>query len=167
MRLRLNRKFGEDLRSLTALRRLRGLLTHAERALVRHRPAGKVTRKGPAIDFNGHWQNELGSYMDLVVTGSQLTGQYVSAVSSSGGPTPPYPLQGTVGDDLISFTVNWDGIFITSWVGHGVFDKQSNQIQILTLWHLVMTVANETDPANQWKTVEAGADTFTFVPAKK
>lgn len=111
------------------------------------------------FDFNGHWNNELTSYMDIVVdTKGNVTGEYVSAVTATGGPSPSVSIYGTVTGDLISFTVNW-GQAITSWTGHGVFDK-NNQPQILTLWQMVVSIADETDPANQWETVFAGADTF-------
>jgi len=127
---------------------------HAEIALQ------KTKNLTPAVfDFGGHWKNELGSYMDLTVDGSNnVTGKYVSAVSGTGGPTPSTDLRGTVTGDLIAFTVNW-GSAITTWAGHGVFDA-NNQPQILTLWHLVVSIADETDPQKQWETVMAGADTF-------
>ena len=113
----------------------------------------------PIFDFGGHWKNELGSYMDITVAADgSISGKYVSAVSGSGGPTPSTDLQGTVTGDLIAFTVNW-GKAITTWAGHGVFD-QNNQPQVLTLWHLVVSIADETNPHNQWETVMAGADTF-------
>jgi len=66
-------------------------------------------------------------------------------------------LQGSVAGDLISFTVNW-GETITTWIGHGVVDNGAPGI--LTLWHLVLTIPDETDPQKQWKTVMAGADEF-------
>jgi hypothetical protein len=115
--------------------------------------------KPPVFDFTGRWRNELGSTMDVTIDpNNRIRGQYVSAVSGKGGPTPATELFGTVAGDLISFTVNW-GEAITSWVGHGVFD-QNNRPQILTLWHLVVSIADETNPKNQWETVMAGADTF-------
>jgi len=85
----------------------------------------------------------------MTVDGSNnVTGKYTSAVSGSGGPTPSTDLRGTVTGDLIAFTVNW-GSAITTWAGHGVFDA-NNQPQILTLWHLVVSIADETDPQQQW-----------------
>ena len=117
-----------------------------------------------SFDFNGRWENELGSYMDLQVSGMDVVGVYVSAVSESAGPTPPFPLNGTLVGDLISFTVNWTEA-ITAWVGHGVVDE--GQPQILTLWHLVLTVPNELDPKQQWQTVKAGADEFTLTRRPK
>jgi hypothetical protein len=115
--------------------------------------------KPATFDFNGHWRNELGSYMDIKVDGNNyVKGKYVSAVSGDGGPTESRDIIGTVTGDLMSFTVNW-GEAITAWVGHGVFDSD-NQPQILTLWHLVMSISDETNPENQWQTVMAGADSF-------
>ncbi|HXB54849.1 MAG TPA: avidin/streptavidin family protein [Vicinamibacteria bacterium] len=128
-------------------------MKHAEFAVVNTKKVAPA-----AFDFKGHWVNELGSYMDLSINGEDVTGTYVSAVSDAGGPTPPFPLRGTVAGDLISFTVNWEEA-ITAWVGHGVINN--GQPQILTLWHLILTVPNETDPEEQWKTVMAGADEFT------
>jgi hypothetical protein len=110
------------------------------------------------FDFSGHWQNELGSFMDLQINGDVISGAYVSAVSDNGGPTPPFPVQGSVAGDLINFSVNW-GAAITSWTGHGII--VGGEPQILTLWHLIQTVQDETDPNQQWKTVLAGADEFT------
>ena len=129
------------------------MLKHAELAYFRT----PMVSAGQ-FDFSGHWQNELTSYMDLQVNGDVITGTYVSAVSDTGGATPPFSVYGSVAGDLINFNVNW-GEAITSWIGHGVIDNGTPQI--LTLWHLVQTVDDETDPQQQWKTVLAGADEFT------
>lgn len=129
------------------------MLRHAELAQF------KTPMVSPgSFDFSGHWRNELTSYMDLKVNGDTVSGSYVSAVSETGGPTPPFPVHGTVAGDLINFTVNW-GTAITSWIGHGVIDKGAPQI--LTLWQLVQTVQDDTDPKQQWKMILAGADDFT------
>jgi avidin family protein len=129
---------------------------HAELALQK-----TTNLKPPVFDFGGHRRkNELGSDMDLTVDGkNNVTGKYVSAVSGNGGPTASTDLRGTVTGDLIAFTVNW-GSAITKWAGHGVFDS-GNQPQILTLWHLVVSIADETNPQKQWETVMAGADSFS------
>jgi hypothetical protein len=110
------------------------------------------------FDFSGHWQNELGSYMELQISANVIIGTYVSAVSDTGGPTLPFPVQGSVAGDLISLSVNWGGA-ISSWTGHGVLTGTKQRI--LTLWHLIQTVKDETDPAQQWKMLLAGADEFT------
>jgi hypothetical protein len=104
---------------------------HAELALQK-----TTNLKPPVFDFGGHWKNELGSYMDLTVDGkNNVTGKYVSAVRGNGGPTPSTDLGGTVTGDF--------------------------QPQILTLWHLVVSIADETNPQKQWETVMAGADSFS------
>jgi hypothetical protein len=129
------------------------MLKHAELAYF------KTPMVAPSpFDFSGHWQNELGSYMDLQINGNIGTGTYVSAVSEGGGRTQPFPVQGSVAGDLINFSVNW-GAAIASWIGHGVLD--AGEQHILTLWQLVQTLDDETDPTQQWKTVLAGADEFT------
>jgi hypothetical protein len=130
------------------------MAAHAELVLQKTKNLHPAT-----FDFNGHWKNELTSYMDLSVDSHGVVkGKYISAVSGSGGPTKETLLVGTVTGDLISFTVNW-GEAITTWVGHGVFDKD-NQPQILTLWQMVVAIADETSPERQWKTIMAGADEF-------
>ena len=126
-------------------------MKHAELALSK-----VITAKPCPFDFGGRWTNELGSYMDLTIKGTAVTGTYVSAVSSGGGPIS-MPISGTTVGDLISFTVNW-GSAITAWVGHGVLSNE--QPQILTLWHLVLAIDDETNPEEEWKTVMAGADEF-------
>ena len=129
------------------------MLKHAELAYF------KTPMVSPKpFDFSGHWKNELKSYMDLQINGNSVKGTYVSAVSDTGGPTPPFPVYGSVAGDLINFNVNW-GQAITSWIGHGVIENGASQI--LTLWHLVQTVDDETNPQQHWKTVLAGADEFT------
>jgi hypothetical protein len=120
----------------------------------------KTTSAKQPIDFSGHWENELGSTMELQIRGSSVTVTYTTAVSSN-NTTITKPLVGTVTDDLISFTVNW-GTSITAWTGHGVYEKQGqkNIPKILTLWQMVVAVPDETDPQQQWQTVYSGADSF-------
>src|ERR1700730_12101315 len=125
---------------------------HMEVPMKRHAEVALQKTKNlrpPVFDFTGHWKNELGSYMDVAIDPkNDISGTYVSAVSGTGGPTPSTELKGTVTGDLIVFTVNW-GEAITTWAGHGVFDS-NNQPQILTLWHLVVSIADEPNPKNQW-----------------
>ena len=131
------------------------MLKHAE--LIHFRTP---TVQPNPFDFSGHWVNELTSYMDLQIEGNVVTGKYVSMVTDDGpGPTPPFAIYGSIAGDLINFNVNW-GSEITAWIGHGVI-LAGGAAQILTLWQIVHTIADELDPENQWKTVSAGADTFT------
>jgi avidin family protein len=128
-------------------------MRHAERSVF----AAVHETSRTNYDFSGRWKNELGSILDIRVRDGVITGTYVSAVSAGGGPTPPFPVTGTVTEDLLVFTVNWGGL-ITTWCGHHV--DADGSAQILTLWYLVKAVPDETNPANQWKMIEAGADSF-------
>ena len=130
------------------------IMRHAEQHVF-----GVRTKKTGSIDFSGDWANELKSTMHLEIKGQVVSGTYTSHVSDSGGQTKPYPLSGTVSEDLLAFTVNWGGA-ITCWVGHGVRDD-SGKPQILTLWQLVQNTDDPTDPEMQWKAILAGADTFS------
>jgi Avidin family len=134
-------------------------MKHAESVLVKQR----LSAPSSQIDFSGQWKNELGSSMVLSIEGSQVTGTYLSAVSAGDGPVEA-PLYGSVTGDLISFSVNW-GNSITSWVGHGI--RENDQDGIVTLWHLVAAIPDETNPQSQWKTVYAGADSFTRILSGK
>jgi Avidin family len=120
----------------------------------------KITSPKQPIDFSGQWKNELGSTMDLKISGPTVTGTYTTAVSSNNTAITK-PLVGTVADDLISFAVNW-GTSITAWTGHGVLEKQGQNevLKILTLWQMVVAVPDETDPQQQWKTLYSGSDIF-------
>lgn len=62
--------------------------------------------------------------MELEIDGTTVKGQYQSKVSDDGGPTPWFPLVGTVSNDLIAFTVNW-GPEITSGSVTGSWKKKA------------------------------------------
>lgn len=111
----------------------------------------------------GAWKNELGSVMEIAVSGNIVSGTYTSAQSGGGGPVSG-PLQGYVAGDLVSFQVLWPGGSITAWVGH-VFGGGGGTIASLieTLWYLVSEIPNPDDPDDFWQAVLAGAD--SFIPA--
>jgi hypothetical protein len=57
---------------------------HAEQTLYKTKNV-----KPPVFDFGDHWKNELRSIMDVTVKADgTITGEYKSAVSGAGGPTP-------------------------------------------------------------------------------
>lgn len=110
---------------------------------------------GQSINFAGTWVNELGSEMVLVQANDEISGQYESAVSSSGTKTRG-ALQGYVDGDLISFVVHWDEFqAITSWVGQ--LDPGAKEETIRTLWQMTKQVA----AGEEWSSINSGADTFT------
>lgn len=110
---------------------------------------------GPIVNFSGTWKNELKSEMTIKQDRDVLTGEYTSAVSSTGGTTRG-DLQGYVDGDLISFVVHWrDFQAITSWVGQ--LEPKSSVQTIQTLWQLTKQV----DPGEEWASINAGSDSFT------
>jgi len=117
---------------------------------------------GPAVNFSGHWKNELKknglhSTMDLQIAGDNVTGTYTSVVSAN-GQTISGPITGFVSGRTISFVVNWPNASITAWVGHMVTEDGDDTIE--TLWHLATNTPNPADPNELWESVLAGADRF-------
>lgn len=118
----------------------------------------KAGPKAGAATWLGRWKNQMGSFMDLSVTGSDVTGSYTSASSSGGGPVTG-TLKGNAVGDLICFIVAWPGGSMTAWTGQLVDDDVAPRIK--TLWHLVTDVPDAGEPARLWTSTFAGADEFT------
>ncbi|MEM7397812.1 MAG: avidin/streptavidin family protein [Pseudomonadota bacterium] len=127
-----------------------------EKALVA--AAAMSSSGGPQLDFSGRWTNQIGSIMDLAVSGSEVTGRYTSKTSGAGGPTTG-PLKGYVAGDLVSFLVLWPSGSMTAWVGQLVDDQTNPTIK--TLWNLVTDVSDEDEADRLWTSVFTGADEFT------
>jgi len=106
----------------------------------------------------GRWKNQMGSEMDLKVSGNDVTGTYTSASSAGGGPITG-TLKGYVAGDLISFIVLWPGGSMTAWTGQLVDDEDVPRIK--TLWHLVTDIPDAQEPTRLWTSTFAGADEFT------
>lgn len=71
----------------------------------------------PPPDFNGRWQNELNSEMELTVSGVKVLGKYRTGVGLP-TPTEEFDLAGYINGDLVSFTVDFGKYgSLTSWVG--------------------------------------------------
>jgi hypothetical protein len=84
-----------------------------------------ASRKSAPCPFTGVWKNELKSTLEPAVDeDGEVKGRFHCAVSDNGGPTDWYDVHGVASGDLIAFTVNW-GSEITSWIGHGVYDKKA------------------------------------------
>jgi hypothetical protein len=110
--------------------------------------------------FDGVWRNELGSTMDLTVTGNSVSGTYKSAVSGLDKPVEG-DIVGFVSDDIISIVVRWKiaSVSMSTWVGQ-VVDAGGKE-RIRTLWHLIRNTPEADEPEDAWAAVIAGADTFT------
>ena len=107
---------------------------------------------GPATDFSGTWENELGSKMTLTQSGDGISGVFDSAVSGGHARTIG-DLVGFVDGALLSVIVHWrDFQAITAWVGQ--VGPAGDTLSML--WQMVKQV----DPGDEWASINAGADQF-------
>ena len=114
----------------------------------------------------GTWYNELGSVMDLEVSGSTLSGTYQTAV---GDAKWIYRLVGSIdtlpitGGQAIGFVVAWVNEYgtsnsVTAWSGqYQIIDGTE---EILTQWLLT----HETSPEDDWASTLINNDVFTRTP---
>jgi len=120
----------------------------------------EASANGPStVSFEGKWQNQMESVMELHVAGSDLIGTYVSKTSAvAGGGTVTGTIKGWTAGDLLSFSVLWPGGSITSWTGQLVNEGGA---KIRTLWQLVTDIPDASEADRLWQSTFAGADTFT------
>lgn len=108
--------------------------------------------------WTGRWTNQIGSTMDLQVTGNSVEGSYTSASKADGTGSVTGPLKGYVAGDLLSFSVLWPGGSMTAWTGQLVDEGAHPRIK--TLWHLVTDVPDADEPKRLWTSTFTGADEF-------
>ncbi len=114
----------------------------------------------PSVDFEGNWENGLGSQMELSVNGNAVSGVYRTNV---GAPTPTeeFDLVGLVTGDLITFTVNFGKYgSLTAWAGQHT-EKGVGEFEIKTLWHLAKNIPDAEEPSDLWSGILAGANSFS------
>ncbi|NNC37031.1 MAG: avidin [Acidimicrobiales bacterium] len=114
---------------------------------------------GLTVDFNGAWNNDMGSQAVFTVTDGEVRGTYNTNV---GEPEKgqSFPLIGFVQDDQITFTVNFKGFgSMTAWVGQLTFDAESEPY-IRTLWHLTKDVEDTKESDDIWGSIRTGASEF-------
>lgn len=116
------------------------------------------------MELSGTWKNQLNSTVELVAQeDGSLTGQYHTAVSSSGEALPPSPLHGswqrTPDGILFALTVQWhfvkegeDKHSSVAWSGRGM---NENPHTLKTTW--VLTSGEEPE----WRSVVTNQDVFT------
>jgi hypothetical protein len=107
----------------------------------------------------GRWVNQMGSHMDLTVSGHDVSGSYTSINSIGEDDDITGALKGYVAGDRISFIVLWQGGSITAWTGQLVNDRDAPTIK--TLWHLVTDIPDADEPKKLWMSTLTGADDFT------
>ena len=114
------------------------------------------------MNINGIWFNELGSQMDLHVSGKNITGTYHTKVGDASG---IYDLSGKIDVDndastAIGWIVLWNNQFgssdsVTAWSGQ--IQAIDGIERIVTTWLLT----SETDVNDTWHSTLIGKDTFT------
>ncbi|XP_029142471.1 avidin-related protein 4/5-like [Protobothrops mucrosquamatus] len=110
----------------------------------------------------GRWVNDLGSIMEIYSVSDMgvFSGLYKTAVSGSGKPVPPSPLQGIQhqgSQPTFGFTVSWILIESTSvFVGQCLVDDNGEE-HLSTTWLLREKVGSE---AKDWGATRVGTDTF-------
>ena len=114
----------------------------------------------PNVDFEGIWENTLGSQMELSVQGNAVTGIYRTNVGAP-EPTEEFSIVGFATGDLISFTTNFGKYgSLTAWVGQHT-EVAAGQYEIRTMWHLARNVPDHEEPDDLWSATLAGANVFT------
>lgn len=117
-------------------------------------------KEGSSARWLGRWKNQMGSTMDLAVSGNDITGSYTTATSGLGdGGQLTGALKGYAAGDLISFVVLWPGGSLTAWTGQLINDDSAPVIR--TLWHLVTDVPDAAEPKQLWTSTFSGADEFS------
>lgn len=117
----------------------------------------------------GTWYNELGSKMELKITGASITGTYQTKVGDASG---IYELVGSLdvdGDYLkegqaIAWVVVWNNKAhgsshsVTAWSGQ--YQVTDGEEEIVSLWLLT----GETPPGNDWSATRINQDIFRREP---
>ena len=112
---------------------------------------------------SGLWYNELGSMMQLNVSGGNVWGWYYSAVGTA---KATYPLSGQINpqpypfSQVLGWAVAWTNAYAnahssTSWSGQ--YQTVENQEEIVAFWLLT----SETQEQDDWEATLVGKDVFT------
>lgn len=116
----------------------------------------------PTVNFNGTWQNDMGSELMFSVNDGFVTGKYNTNVGEP-HKSKSFPLSGQAEGDQIVFTVNFKGFnSMTAWVGQvtlGANDKP----YLRTMWHNTKDVKDTLEKENIWGSIRTGASEFTQV----
>lgn len=116
----------------------------------------------PPVDFNGRWQNDMGSELEFVVEGGMVSGQYNTNVGEP-EKSKSFPLVGQFEGDQIVFTVNFKGFnSMTAWVGQVTLDK-AGQPYLRTLWHNTKDIEDAKEHDDIWGSIRTGASEFRQV----
>lgn len=112
---------------------------------------------------SGLWYNELGSMMQLNVSGGNVWGWYYSAVGTA---KATYPLSGQINtqpypfSQVLGWAVAWTNAYAnahsaTAWSGQ--YQTVDGQEEIVAFWLLT----SETQEQDDWEATLVGKDVFT------
>lgn len=112
---------------------------------------------------SGLWYNELGSQMQLNVSGNSVWGWYYSAVGEA---AYTYPLSGQINptpypySQALGWTVAWTNAYqnansVTTWSGQ--YQNIDGDEEIIAFWLLTSEVPEQQD----WEATRIGKDVFT------
>jgi hypothetical protein len=112
---------------------------------------------------SGLWYNELGSVMQLNVSGGNVWGWYYSGVGTAKN---TYPLSGQINpqpypfSQVLGWAVAWTNAYVnahsaTAWSGQ--YQTVDNQEEIVAFWLLT----SETQEQDDWEATLVGKDVFT------
>jgi len=118
------------------------------------------------MSIEGTWYNELGSQMNISVSGATISGTYWTAVGSASGAyavVGQFDTQPTAGGQAVGWTVVWTNASgsshsVTTWSGQ--YQENQGQEEILAFWLLT----SEQLPQNDWAATNVGQDTFVRAP---
>ncbi|MBL4870144.1 MAG: hypothetical protein JKX72_04240 [Robiginitomaculum sp.] len=114
------------------------------------------------IDFNGKWQNTLGSELHFFVKNGQVIGTYNTNVGEPDR-SKSFPLRGQSQGDQIVFTVNFKKYgSMTAWVGQ-VTQDQNGTPYLRTMWHNTKDIKDTEEAENIWGSIRTGASEFRRV----
>jgi len=113
----------------------------------------------------GTWYNELGSRMQISVSGASLWGSYYTAVGRAidtyvvAGRINPRPFPSPYGQAL-GWAVGWNNAYLnshstTTWSAE--YQTIDGEEEIIALWLLT----TETRPEDDWASTQVGKDVFT------
>jgi hypothetical protein len=116
------------------------------------------------MSIAGTWYNELGSQMDIVLSGANITGAYWTAVGNASG---RYDLVGQIdttmpspGGQAVGWTVVWNNASgtsnsVTTWSGQ--YQTEGGPDEIVAFWLLTTEEAD----ADDWAATRVGKNVFT------
>ena len=122
----------------------------------------KSSLKNQNVNFDGKWENKLGSEMEISTDSSgNIIGKYSTNVGKP-DPTEIFDLTGYTSGDLIVFCVNFGKYgSLTSWAGQHTIDQQNNDKEVIyTLWHLARNIKDEDEEDQLWAGILAGANEY-------